>query len=131
MDDQQLRSAAKALGLATVAFGVVPFVAPGFFSTVFGLRRPDDPTVAAAYRSVGVRDVAIGLGIWSAAAHGGNYAPWLLARAICDGGDFVAGLMGILGGARDKRFIGLNALALGAAVTGAALHRQARGQASS
>ena len=41
----------------------------------------------------GARDIAVGMGLWSAAAHGGNYAPWLLARAICDGGDTLAALL--------------------------------------
>ena len=38
-------------------------------------------------RSLGVRDVVMGIGLWSAAAHGGKYLPWLLARILVDGGD--------------------------------------------
>src|SRR5690348_4170420 len=84
MDDSLLRKLSAAVGLGTVAFGVFPIVSPRAFAAVFGLRRPADATTEAAFRSLGVRDLAIGLGLWSAATHGGRYAPWLLARAISD-----------------------------------------------
>jgi hypothetical protein len=128
MNDTQLRAAARAIGMATVAFGVVPFASPRAFSALFGLVPGEEPTVAAAFRSVGARDIAIGLGIWSAATHGGNYAPWLLARTVCDAGDTVAALLAIRAGVRDPRFLGLTGMAAGAAVLGAFLWRQARAQ---
>ena len=96
------------------------------FARLFGLHPPSDPTLAAAFRSVGARDVAVGMGLWSAAARGGNYAPWLLARAICDGGDTLAALIAIRAGARDPRFLGLTAMAIAASAVGVLLHRQAR-----
>jgi hypothetical protein len=126
MDKDQVRKLAAALGVGTVAFGVVPALSPGLFARLFGLHPPSDPTLAAAFRSVGARDIAVGMGLWSAAAHRGNYAPWLLARAICDGGDTVAALLAVRAGVRDPRFLGLTALAFAATVVGALLHRQAR-----
>jgi hypothetical protein len=126
MDVPTVRSAARSLGLATVAFGALPLAAPGLAARVFGLPTSANPAIASVYRSIGVRDLAIGLGLWSAATHGGNYAPWLLARAICDGGDFLGTALAIRAGVREKRFLALNLLALGATLAGAYLHRQAR-----
>jgi hypothetical protein len=128
MDDSQLRKLSAALGVATTIFGVVPATSPALFAKTFGLRGYREPTVEAAFRSLGARDVAIGLGIWSAAAHGGNYAPWLLARAICDGGDTLAALAAIRRGERDPRFLVLTAMAAGATAVDIALHLLARGR---
>jgi hypothetical protein len=126
MSKDQTRRVAAALGAGAIAFGVVPVLSPGLFARLFGLHPPSDPTLAAAFRSVGARDIAVGMGLWSAAAYGGNYAPWLLARAICDGGDTLAALLAIRAGARDPRFLGLTALAFGATAASVLLHRQAR-----
>ena len=128
MDDKTLRALAQALGLATVGFGAAAFAAPRFFSRLFGLDDPSEPTVAAAYRSVGARDIAIGLGLWSAAAHGGKYAPWVLARMLCDSGDTAAALLAIARGERNARFLGLTGLAAGASAFGAWLWSEARAQ---
>src|SRR5579859_136252 len=124
MSDKQLRRLSAALGIATVAFGVTPLVTPGVFARLFGFPRPDAAT-AAMMRSLGVRDVVMGMGLWSAAAHGGNYAPWLLARTLTDGGDTLA--VGIAAGAgyRNGRFLALGALALGAVAGDALLWRWA------
>ncbi|CAA9247381.1 MAG: hypothetical protein AVDCRST_MAG77-2952 [uncultured Chloroflexi bacterium] len=126
MQDKTLRTLAKALGLGTAAFGIVPFFWPRYFSRLSGLADPAEPTTEAAYRSVGARDLAIGLGLWSAAAHGGKYAPWVLARLICDTLDTVAALLAIRRGERDPRFLGLTGMAAGAAAFGAWLWSQAR-----
>jgi hypothetical protein len=93
---------------------------------VFGIAVPD-PMVAAAVRSVGVRDIVLGIGLWWAASSGGGYAPWLLARAVADGGDALAVGAAALAGARDRRFLALGLLALGAAGAGAGLYREALG----
>jgi hypothetical protein len=128
MEDKTLRALAQALGLGTVAFGVVPFFWPRWFSRLFGLADPGEPTTEAAYRSVGARDLAIGLGLWSAATHGGAYAPWVLARAICDSLDAVAALLAVRRGERNPRFLSLTAMAAGAAAFGAWLWTRARAQ---
>lgn len=125
MPAPSLRRLSAALGLATVAFGVTPLVAPGVFARFFGFPRPDAST-AAMMRSLGVRDVVMGMGLWSAAAHDGNYAPWLLARMLTDGGDVLAVGIGASSGHRNGRFLALGALALAAAAGDAVLWRQAR-----
>jgi uncharacterized protein DUF4267 len=125
LEKEQLRRAALGLGLATLAFGIPPLVAPRRFARIFGFTAPDAGT-ASMMRSLGVRDAVMGMGLWSAAAHGGNFAPWLLARTLTDGGDALAIGWAAGTGWRNWRFIGLGALALGATALDAALYTAAR-----
>ena len=125
LTDEQARGLATAIALSMVAFGALPAVAPGPFARLFGFAAPDAAT-ASMMRSLGVRDVVMGIGLWSAAAHGGKYLPWLLARILVDGGDTLAVGLAIAQGKRTPRFIGLGALALGAAITETALYTIAR-----
>jgi hypothetical protein len=104
-----------------LAFGALPTLAPRSFARLFGFRAPD-AQAASMMRSLGVRDVVMGIGMWSAATHGGNYAPWLLARALTDGGDVLSVGLAISQGHRHPRFIGLGALAFSAALTDTALY---------
>jgi hypothetical protein len=120
-----VRRAAAALGLATVAFGVTPLVAPRRFARIFGFATPDAAT-ASMMRSLGLRDAVMGMGLWSAAAHGGNYAPWLLARTLTDGGDALAVGWAAVGGWRTRGFLALGALALGALALDGALYAVAK-----
>ena len=125
LSDKQLRTVSAALGLSLVAFGALPAVAPGPFGRLFGF---DEPTVevASMMRSIGARDVATGLALWSAATHGGNFAPWLLARIISDGGDVVAIGIAAAQGERQPRFLTLGVLALSATLADTALWLLAR-----
>jgi len=111
--------------LSLLAFGALPAVAPEPFARLFGFARPN-AEVASMMRSIGVRDVAMGAGLLSAATHGGKYAPWLLARVIADGGDTVAIGIAAAQGQRRPRFLGLGGLALAATVADAALWALAR-----
>ncbi len=115
------RRVASLLGLGTVAFGAAPLAFPRPFARIFGLARDGDPTVRTAIRSVGVRDLATGAALWWTAAHGGDYTPWLLTRIASDAGDAASVALAIRSGARDRRFMGLGGLALGAALTGLGL----------
>lgn len=125
MDERELRRIAAGLGLATLAFGVMPLVAPRRFARLFGFATPDAAT-ASMMRSLGVRDAVMGMGLWSAAAHGGKFAPWLLARTLTDGGDTLAVGWAAGQGWRNVRFLALGALALGATAFDAALYTAAR-----
>ena len=120
-----LRSAAAGLGIVTSLFGVVPLLAPQTFARLFGFPPPYVPT-ASMMRSLGVRDVVFGMGLWSAAAHGGRYAPWVLARLLTDAGDSLSVGQAIARGMRHPRFLALGALALGATACEAALYVAAR-----
>lgn len=125
LTDEQVRRMAAGLGLSLALFGAVSAIAPQPFAWLFGMRQPD-PEMTSMYRSIGVRDVAMGMGVWSAAVHGGNYAPWLLARIIADGGDSVGVGIAVAQGQRHPRFIGLGGLALAAAAADTVLWLLAR-----
>jgi hypothetical protein len=120
-----VRELAAVLGIGTVLFGVAPIVAPWQFARLFGFPAPDLAT-ASMVRSLGVRDAVMGMGIWSAAAHGGNFAPWLLARTLTDGGDTLAVALAVVRGERNPRFILLGTIALGATLFDVALYAVAR-----
>lgn len=119
--ENQVRPLVAALGIAVLGFGVPPLLAPRQFARLFGFPAPD-ASVSSMIRSLGVREVVMGMGLWSAAAHRGKYAPWLLARTLTDGGDALAIGLAVGAGYRAPRFLSLGALALGAAVTDAALY---------
>ncbi|HEX8995251.1 MAG TPA: DUF4267 domain-containing protein [Ktedonobacterales bacterium] len=125
LTDERTRWLAGALGLSLMAFGIVPAVAPRPFAWLFGLERPT-PETASMIRSIGVRDAVMGAGLWSAATHGGKYAPWLLARILSDGGDTVAVSIAAAQGQRRPRFLALGGLALAATAADAALWALAR-----
>ena len=119
--------AGASLGLGAFVFGVLPAIWPRPFARWCGIAAADDPTVATAIRSVGVRDAAIGLGLLLAARRNDpSWRNWLLARAVSDTGDTLAVGLAIAQGARDRRFLGLGGLALAAAVFGWALVLRAR-----
>jgi hypothetical protein len=123
--EQDLRPLAAALGAGVAVFGGVSALAPGPFARLFGLSAPDLTTISMI-QSIGARDVVMGIGLWSAAVHGGNFLPWLLARALVDAGDTVSVGTAIARGERTPRFLALGVLALFAAVTEAALYTSLR-----
>jgi hypothetical protein len=125
VSESQMRSLAAALGLGVAAFGAVPLTAPRAFGRLCGLAASDD-AMASVVRSVGVRDVVMGMGLWSAATHSGKFVPWLLSRLLTDGGDVVVVSLAVAAGARQRRFLALGGLALGAALADASLYLAAR-----
>ena len=125
MQDSTLRPIAAGLGIATVLFGAVPLLVPRVFARLFGFPAPDT-AATSMMRSLGVRDVVFGMGLWSAATHGGRYAPWVLSRLLVDAGDSVSVGAAVASGLRNPRFLGLGALALGATVADLALYLAAR-----
>ena len=125
MRERQVRRLAAGLGLVTLVFGATPLLAPRLFSRLSGFAEPDT-AASSMVRSLGVRDTVMGLGLWSAAAHGGPYAPWLLARLLTDSGDTLAVGLAAARGWRNPRFLALGGLALGAAAVDAGLYLAAR-----
>lgn len=125
LGEPEVRRLAAGMGVAIVAFGAAPLLAPRSFARLFGLT-PSEPAETSVVRSVGLRDVVMGLGLWSAAAHGGRYAPWLLGRLLTDGGDGAAVGIAVAQGARRPRFVALGGLALAATLADAALYWLAR-----
>ena len=120
-----LRPGTLALGVALAIFSAPAVVWPRFFARLVGLTVPDEPS-AVAIRSVAIRDAVMGVGLVSAAQHGSRLAPWLLVRALCDGGDAAAIGFAFARGAGSPRLGALGALALGAALYDAVLWRLAR-----
>jgi Domain of unknown function (DUF4267) len=116
------------LGLGAVAFGALPALMPRFFGRMFGIASTEDPTVATAIRSVGIRDVILGIGILRALRSDDHRAlhHWLLARTAADAGDCVAVTLGIVSGARTRGFLLLGGFAISAAMLGAWLSKQTR-----
>ncbi len=125
VEEKTLRPLVAALGLGTLAFGMLPILAPRQFAHLFGHPAPD-PAVTSMMRSLGVRDAVMGIGLWSAATHGGRYAPWLLARLLTDAGDTASVALAVATGARRPRFLALGGLALGATAADAAMYWAAR-----
>jgi hypothetical protein len=125
ISESQTRPLASGLGLGTVAFGVLPLTLPTAFAALFGFPARD-PATLSMVRSLGLRDLVMGLGLWSAAAHGGNYAPWLLARTLTDGGDTLAIAIAAAQGQRQPRLLALGAIALVATAGDLALYLTTR-----
>ena len=130
MNERLLRMLAASLGIGVALFSGASLVSPRRFARFFGISAPD-PSVDSMIYSVGARDVAMGMGLWSAATHGGKYAPWLLARLIVDGGDAAGIAVAVARGWRNPRFLALGGLALGAAACDTILWTAARRTASS
>jgi len=127
MDERGVRRATTALGIATALFGIAPALAPTFFARLFGLPAEGGPAALAAIRSVGIRDAVMGLGLVSAAVHGGRIAPWLLARTLVDAGDAITVSLALAKGGGNPRLVALGALAFGATIVDHALWHAARG----
>jgi hypothetical protein len=125
-DDKTLRRLATALGIGTTLFGIWPALAPGGFARTFGLPTDGGPGALAALRSVGVRDAVTGVGLCSAALHGGKYAPWLLSRLLVDAGDALVVALACRERGSNRRIAALGLLALGAAGLDAVLWRAAK-----
>ena len=117
-----------ALGLGAVVFGALPALMPSYFGRMFGIAATENPSVATAIRSVGVRDVVLGIGILEALRSGDRRAlhHWLLARTAADLGDCVGVAIGVTNGERSRGFLTLGALALSAASLGAWLSERTR-----
>jgi hypothetical protein len=119
-----VRPGTIALGLALTLFSAPAIFFPRYFARQVGLSVPDQPS-AVAIRSVAIRDAVMGVGLVSAAAHGSRLAPWLMMRALCDGGDAAAIGVAFVRGGGSARLGGLGLLALAAAVYDAVLWRMA------
>jgi hypothetical protein len=124
----QLRQLSAVLGGGAVLFGIAPLAFPTFFGRLLGIAASDNRSVATAIRSVGVRDLVIGLGLLQASRRGddGDLRQWLIARTASDAGDLFGVCVAVLQGERDPRFLALGGLAAAATALGAVLCRAAR-----
>ena len=118
-----------ALGGGAVAFGALPLAMPRRFGRLGGIAYAERPSVATAIRSVGARDIVIGVGLLRALQRGDRREVhrWLLARTACDAGDVVGVSLALAAGERTRELFRLGALAFVAAVLGGWLSQQTRG----
>lgn len=128
LDADLVRRGTAGLGLASVAVGLLMALAPRPSARWFGIHCSDEPTVGILTRAVGVRDVVIGVALWTTATRGGDYAPWLLARGASDAGDATAVTLAMASGARGTRLVVGVAGALLSSLAGFGLYRAARPQ---
>lgn len=125
--ERGVRRATSALGVATLLFGLAPAVAPGYFARLVGVTPAETgPATLSFIRSIGIRDAVMGIGLLSAAMHGGKLAPWLLARSLMDLGDTVSVSLAFARGGGSSRLAALGALAFGATIVDHALWHAAR-----
>lgn len=125
LDEELVRRGAAGMGLASVAIGGLMALTPRLSVRLIGARH-DEPMAEILSRAVGARDIVIGLALWLTATGGGQYAPWLLARAASDAGDATAlTLTMALGDRRPRLAVGL-VVALVAAGASLGMYRVAR-----
>lgn len=89
-----LRKAAIGLSLGRAALGVALLIVPERIAEGWIGPRGAEAPAATLARSVGVRDLALGVGATAALLGSGDSArSWLVGAALCDVGDMVATLI--------------------------------------
>jgi hypothetical protein len=125
--ERGVRRATSALGVATFLFGLAPAVAPGYFARLVGMAAAESsPATLSVIRSVGIRDAVMGIGLLSAAMHGGRLGPWLMARTLMDAGDTLSVSLAFARGGGSGRLAALGGLAFAATIVDHALWHAAR-----
>lgn len=111
------REMARVLGLVRVGIGAIAVLAPTKFMRLWiGQEAKPYPTNMVV-RGLGVRDVALGVGLLAALENDGEVRGWLEGMALSDLGDAV----GTLASWKDLpgfRRLGLLALEVGSAAVG-------------
>ena len=121
--NEVVRLATIGVGIGATIFGLVPMIAPRFFCRSFGVPIPGDPASDVLVRSVSSRDMINGIGIISAAIHGGRVGPWLIARAVADGTDAATIVIAYASGVKGWRLGLLGVMAAGATVVDLLLYQ--------
>ena len=101
LDEDRPRTLATGLGAVSIGIGGVLALTPRLSGRLSGLPVGREPTAPVMFRAAGLRDLVVNVGLISAARHGGNYAPWLVARALSNAGDVVAVLLALVHSACD------------------------------
>jgi hypothetical protein len=89
-----MESQVRALALSRMALGAAMLLAPGPLLRSWLGREAGAPMPCLLARSVGGRDVALGLGTLLALQHQGSVRGWLEATMLADAGDALALLAG-------------------------------------
>lgn len=77
----------RALSLGRVVVGAAAFLAPRRFARAWTGERTETAVSSIAMRSLGARDVAIGLGTLFALERGAPVKHWIQAQVVADGSD--------------------------------------------
>lgn len=94
MDSGRARSAAGALAAGRVVLGVTAMAAPALPSLPWvGRAEAARPAVKLFARSMGARDIALGLGAVLAFRHEAPLRGWVEAGGLCDAGDVMGTLV--------------------------------------
>lgn len=113
---KQARSCARALAYARIAIGTAALVAPRRVVRSWLGPHAEAPAVALLARSLGARDLALGLGTVLAMGHEVPARGWVEAGGLADAGDLLATLVAFRWLPRSRRW----AVATAAATTAAA-----------
>lgn len=118
-DRARARKAAGVVAAGRAALGVVAFVAPSLPARPWvGHGEALRPAVRLFARTLGARDLALGLGALLALRHGGHVRGWVEAGGLADTGDAVATLVAFRDLPRRTRWLVLASTAGAAAAAG-------------
>ncbi len=101
LDDADL---ARMLSSARLMIGLAMIVAPGRIMTAWMGEEDVSPGMKHAARSMGARDIALGLGTLVALDKGRSVSRWLEAQALSDGADCLGTLIAFKHMPRFKRW---------------------------
>ena len=114
------RDLARMLAWGRIGIGIAGALMPSTLARAWtGRRQPAFPTNMIA-KGLGVRDIALGVGLLTALDGSGSAKPWLRAGAAADAAD-AAGTLGSWSELGRLRGLGLLTLEVGAAVVGLSL----------
>lgn len=116
MTRDRARSYARWLSYARVGLGASALLAPTLPARPWVGDDAELPAVRVLARSLGARDIAVGLGTILAMRHDAPARGWVEAGGLCDGGDLLATLLAFRRLPRRGRW-GVAAAAAGAVAT--------------
>lgn len=117
MEDRDL---ARLLAWTRIGIGAATALMPSMVVRMWaGRSQPSFPTNMLA-KGLGVRELALGIGLLNALENDGHVKPWLLASAAADAGDAV-GTLGSWSELGTLRALGLLVVEVGASVVGFSL----------
>jgi hypothetical protein len=94
MDRDQARQIAEAIAVGRIAIGIVALVAPAVpLRPWVGRDFAWQPRAKLLARSLGARDLALGIGVMLALRHKAPVRGWVEGAALADAGDTLATLL--------------------------------------
>jgi hypothetical protein len=107
MDELTDEELARLGGWARVSFGAMTFVAPRWTAKIWTGEDITGTTAVIALRSLGARDLALGLGLLIALKRDAPVRGWLEAGALSDAGDAVSTLLSRRGLSAPRTLLGV------------------------